>query len=75
MPTYIYETIGEPHVMFEIKQSMKDDALTHHPETGQPVRRVISGGYGIMMQKSSVSDMAPCGEPRGCCGGSCACGH
>ncbi|GAB4515074.1 MAG: hypothetical protein Tsb0013_19560 [Phycisphaerales bacterium] len=46
MPTYVYEVIRgdddprEPE-RFEVVQSMKDDALKVHPETGEPVRRVI----------------------------------
>ncbi|MEO1008986.1 MAG: FmdB family transcriptional regulator [Planctomycetota bacterium] len=46
MPTYDYElldTDGEPTgETFEWVQPMKDDALTKHPETGQPCRRAIS---------------------------------
>jgi putative FmdB family regulatory protein len=40
MPVYVYEisTSGE---RFECVQSMKDDPLTVHPESGEPVRRVI----------------------------------
>jgi predicted nucleic acid-binding Zn ribbon protein len=69
MPTYIYETVpkkkGAKPKRFEVKQSMKDAALTQHPETGEPVRRVIAGGYGFIAQKS-----AP--PPRqSCCGGPC----
>ncbi len=49
MPVYVYETIpskpGQKARRFELKQSMKDDALTHDPESGLPVRRVIQGGY------------------------------
>ncbi len=46
MPTYVYEVIRDdnderPAERFEVVQSMKDDALTEHPETGEPVRRVI----------------------------------
>jgi predicted nucleic acid-binding Zn ribbon protein len=44
MPIYVYEIINEdgtPGDRFEIHQSMKDDALRQHPETGQPVRRVL----------------------------------
>ena len=48
MPTYIYETVEPAPIQFELKQCMGDEPLTHHPETGVPVRRVISGGYGIM---------------------------
>jgi len=49
---------------------MKDAALTHDPETGEPVRRVISGGYGIM-QKGSAAAPAPGGHS--CGGGGCGC--
>ena len=52
MTTYIYETIpqndGEVVKHYEIKQSMADRALTRHPETGEPIRRVILGGYGVL---------------------------
>lgn len=50
MPTYIYQTIpkdGETPIQFEIVQSMKDAPLTRHPETGLPVKRIITGGYGF----------------------------
>lgn len=49
MPIYLYETLpgksGRPARCFEMKQSMEEPALTHDPETGLPVRRVIQGGY------------------------------
>ena len=71
MPTYVYETVGTAKRRFEIRQSMKDPALTHDPETGEPVRRVISGGYGIM-QKGAVESGG--GAGGGCCGGGgCGC--
>ncbi|WP_370657372.1 FmdB family zinc ribbon protein [Deinococcus sp. KNUC1210] len=41
MPTYEYKNI-ETGERYEFKQSMKDAALTHHPETGVPIRRVVS---------------------------------
>jgi predicted nucleic acid-binding Zn ribbon protein len=48
MATYIYETIpqqpGKKPRRFEMEQKMSDPALTHDPETGEPVRRVITGG-------------------------------
>jgi len=50
MATYIYETTDpkKPVRRFEVRQSMKDAPLTKDPETGEPVRRVISGGLGYM---------------------------
>jgi predicted nucleic acid-binding Zn ribbon protein len=50
MATYIYETIPKDAkdrpVRFEIQQSMTEKACTKHPETGEPIRRVITGGFG-----------------------------
>lgn len=70
MTTYVYETIpqkpGETPVYFEVKQSMQDAPLTTHPENGQPVRRVILGGYGVLK-----SGGVPAPKPAG---GSCGCG-
>lgn len=65
MPTYVYEILtkkGEPTGRtFEIVQPMKDDALTTHPDTGAPVRRVPQapgittrghGSKGILSNKN-----------------------
>lgn len=44
MPTYVYETLpneGQEPRRFEIVQRMSEPELTEHPETGEPVRRVI----------------------------------
>lgn len=44
MPVYVYEVIqadGRPGARFEHHQSMKDDPLQRHPDTGEPVRRVL----------------------------------
>jgi predicted nucleic acid-binding Zn ribbon protein len=77
MITYIYETVPDspdfPIRRFEMKQSMKDSPLTHDPETGQRVRRVIAGGMGVITAgaRSTGARPAPgssCGTGRcGCC--------
>ncbi|MGA7391580.1 MAG: hypothetical protein WCC08_17805 [Terrimicrobiaceae bacterium] len=74
MTTYVYETIpakeGDSVEYFETKQSMKDAPFTHHPETGQAIRRVILGGFGILKSENSTpasSGRCGCG-PGGCCG-------
>ncbi len=75
MATYIYETVPDsPEISvrrFEIKQSMKEAPLTHDPVTGQKVRRVVSGGLGIIMagaRSISTSPKSSCGTGRcGCC--------
>ncbi|MBI1372409.1 MAG: FmdB family transcriptional regulator [Phycisphaera sp.] len=48
MPTYEYEIInkdGSPGERFDVFQKMSDAPLTKHPETGKPVRRVISAPH------------------------------
>jgi hypothetical protein len=47
MPTYVYQVIlegdeADEGQIFEVDQKMSDPPLTHHPETGQPVRRLIT---------------------------------
>lgn len=46
MPTYEYKR--EDGTTFEITQSINDDKLITCPETGQPVKRIISGGGGVV---------------------------
>lgn len=90
MPTYVYETIpqqpGGATRQFEIKQSMKDAPLSKHPETGEPVRRVISGGYGLIGantgrtgegQASAGAKTEAPAKPAGghSCGAGCGCAN
>jgi predicted nucleic acid-binding Zn ribbon protein len=45
MPLYVYAILnddGSEGETFEILQGMSEPTLTHHPETGQPVRRLLS---------------------------------
>lgn len=73
--TYLYETIpakdGEAVKRYEFQQSMKDAPLTKHPETGEPIRRVILGGWGLITptSTSSGSNSSSCG-----CGPGQSCG-
>lgn len=71
MPTYVYETVKRPARRYEIKQSMKDAALSVHPETGEEIRRVITGGYGYLAKGKSAA--AP--SSHSCGHGGCGCGH
>ncbi|QOJ00291.1 MAG: FmdB family transcriptional regulator [Phycisphaeraceae bacterium] len=65
MPTYVYEILGKDGKptgkTFEIVQSIKDDALTAHPTTGQPVRRAIvapaiAGKWSPIKEKATLSN-------------------
>jgi putative FmdB family regulatory protein len=46
MPTYEYKR--EDGTTFETRQGINDEPLTKCPETGQSVKRVITGGGGVV---------------------------
>ena len=64
MAIYVYETIDtkKPVRRFEISQSMKETPLTKHPESGEPIRRVITGGYGLMVKGAASEPPPECGR-------------
>ena len=73
MATYVYETVpqraGDQPRRFEVVQSMKDAPLTRDPDTGDPVRRIVSGGYGLMgvgAAKKPEARPAPCSPGCAC---------
>ena len=61
MTTYTYETIpnkqGVKPRRFEVQQKMSDDPLKKDPETGLPVRRIITGGSGNIYRGVSILSM------------------
>jgi predicted nucleic acid-binding Zn ribbon protein len=75
MTTYVYETIptkpGEKPRHFEIKQNMNAKPLTKHPESGEPIRRVVLGGFGVLSSGKSGGDASS--ADSSCCGPSCGC--
>ncbi|MDA0323725.1 MAG: zinc ribbon domain-containing protein [Verrucomicrobia bacterium] len=75
MPTYVYETIPgakKKARRFEVYQSIKDDPLSTDPETGDPVKRVISGGMEIPRGSSSSATDRPA-APSCVHSGGCGC--
>ena len=74
MTTYVYETIpqkpGEKPRLFEIKQSMSDQPLATHPDSGEAIRRVVLGGYGVL---SSSAKKSTSNTGNSCCGGTGCC--
>jgi putative FmdB family regulatory protein len=46
MPTYEY--MREDGTIFELRQGINDAPLKKCPETGQKVKRMISGGGGVV---------------------------
>lgn len=77
MPTYLYETIPaiptEQVERFQLRQGFNDPPLVVHPDTGAPVRRVISGGMGLVNKGRDSSALPEAGP--GCGPGSCGCGR
>ena len=69
MTTYVYEAIpsksGEKPRYFEFKQGMNDAPLTKHPETGEPIRRVVLGGLRVLSSKHEGGNSGSSGRP-GC---------
>ncbi len=64
MPIYVYEILRDDNQdgeTFEVLQGLNDPPLTHHPDTGQPVRRCLSvpsvmGVWSDHKNKSRLSD-------------------
>ncbi len=64
MPTYVYEVIekdGSGGEKFELVQPMSEDPIKVHPESAQPVRRVIqpfqiSGASSLMKADRALAD-------------------
>ncbi len=77
MPTYVYETIpGDPSTeprRFEVIQRMNDEPLQTDPQTGDPVRKIITGGIGLKLpglKRSTVVDKkSPAATACGCATG------
>lgn len=68
MAIYEYEILdndGNAVGIYETQQKMSDPALTHHPETGQPLKRILSATFAHG-SKSTGPTAAPC--ESGACG-------
>ena len=76
MPVYVYETIPPSHAeqsqRFELRQSMSEPGLTVHPDTGAPVRRVLSGGLATFTGNAANAALMVGGGGGGC-GSGCGC--
>ena len=61
MATYTYETIPtnpkQKPRRLELEQKMSEPALTKDPTTGEPIRRVITGGSGNIYRGTSILSM------------------
>ena len=61
MPTYVYRRADGSTT--EIQQSFLEDALTHCPDTGQPMERVLQG-FGSQRLGTRFYDEAKRAEPQ-----------
>ena len=65
MPTYVYKNI-ETGELYEIKQSMRDEPLTRHPETGAAIKRVlVTPGIAFRGSGFYVTDSRPAPKSGG----------
>jgi len=72
MPVYVYRnlTTGET---FEVQQSISESAWTEHPETGDPVKRIVQpvgiafkgSGFYVTDSRSTSSGTAKKSAPSG----------
>jgi putative FmdB family regulatory protein len=79
MPAYEYQC-QSCNNHFERRQKMSDPEVDACPACGGAVRRLISGGAGVIAKGASGVRGAcmsgePCPAPQMGCGGMCACGH
>ncbi len=70
MITYVYETLprpGKPARRYELRQSIKDAPLKKHPETGEPIRRLIVQNRGLLVREQTIElpEARPAKRPRG----------
>ncbi len=69
---FLYETVsgtpGTPPRRYELPQGPDEAPLTRHPETGEPIRRVILGGWGAGPGITRLTESGGnCCGTDGCC--------
>lgn len=79
MALYEYEILGPDGAVrgiYEAQQKMTDAALTHHSQTGEPLRRILSMTFGHTPNAKVWDEgcgAGSCGSGDegfgGCCGG------
>ena len=79
MITYQYKCF-DCNKVFDIEQSMKDEPIEVCPECEGQLKRVISGGSGVLFKESntcysnySTKIKTRCGKTETCCGASEPC--
>jgi hypothetical protein len=72
VPVYEYEILGADgsvRGVYEVEQKMSDPPLSVHPETGAPLRRILSSTFAHGSDaKAEPCGTGACGMPAGSCG-------
>jgi putative FmdB family regulatory protein len=66
MPVYVYKNLATGET-FEVEQSIREDAWTEHPESGDPVKRIVQpvgiafkgSGFYVNDSKKTSGGAAP----------------
>jgi hypothetical protein len=70
MPYYTYESLVNEGLRFEFQQSIHDDPLTCHPESGEPIKKIIVAGAAILIpglrRSTVVNKLSPAATACGC---------
>ncbi len=70
MPYYVYESLTNQGSRFEFEQSIHDARLTHHPESGEPIKKIIVAGTAIripgLKRSTVVNKLSPAATACGC---------
>lgn len=67
MPIYVYKNLKTGDT-FEVTQRITEEALTEHPETGDPVKRIVQPvgiafkGSGFYVTDSRAGGKSPSGK-------------
>lgn len=78
MPAYEYQCQACGH-RFEQRQNMSEAALESCPQCNGAVKRLISGGAGVIAKGGASAapacESGACCMPQMGCGNGCGCGH
>ena len=69
MPYYTYESLVNKGLRFEIKQSIHDAPIEHHPESGEPIRKIITAAaikLPGLKRSAVVNKLSPAATACGC---------
>ena len=69
MPYYTYESLINKGLRFEIKQSIHDEPIEYHPESGEPIRKIITAAaikLPGLKRSAVVNKLSPAATACGC---------